>query len=174
DGLVDELEPVTARADGDGRTHRRYTITDAGRREVAAWLASGSGDKAPPRDELLTKVLVALGRSATTALAVIDTQRNLLYDELRRGQHQQRRRAAGPERLAHDALLARLDADIDWLDRCEMHITAAAAAGAGPTAPSAHPTDVSSDTTDPTDASSDPRQNEPATTDRTDPTERLS
>ncbi|MCC5950637.1 MAG: helix-turn-helix transcriptional regulator, partial [Acidimicrobiia bacterium] len=31
DGLVDELEPVTAGAAGDGRTHRRYTITDPAR-----------------------------------------------------------------------------------------------------------------------------------------------
>jgi DNA-binding PadR family transcriptional regulator len=59
-------------ADADRRT---YAITDAGRLELACWLGTVVADASPPRDELLLKVLLALGAGSVDALEVIQAQR---------------------------------------------------------------------------------------------------
>jgi DNA-binding PadR family transcriptional regulator len=102
---------------------RTYGITEDGRREVKAWLASSPVDSGPPRDELIMKVLLAIGRGGTGTLAVLDDQRVALLAALQNGRRSQRTRTGaddGPARLAHDALLSRLEADLHWLDRCEQ------------------------------------------------------
>lgn len=119
-----------AQAVGQGEDQQRlYRITEDGRREVKEWLAASAVDSAPPRDELLMKVLLALGRGGADALAVIDDQRAALLMALQMGRRRQRRRDgddALPERLAHDALLTRIEADVTWLDRCEDALREAA------------------------------------------------
>jgi DNA-binding PadR family transcriptional regulator len=122
DGLVTE----TGDDDGDGG-QRTYRITEDGRHEVKQWLASSPTDTAPPRDELLMKVLLAVGRGGPEAVAVIDDQRSALLVALQMGRRQQRARTEDddlPARLAHDALLSRLEADVTWLDRCEEQLRA--------------------------------------------------
>src|SRR5579862_1797376 len=54
DGLVESDD-----AGGDER-QRDYRITAGGRAELERWLSTPSGAGSPPRDELTTKVLVAL------------------------------------------------------------------------------------------------------------------
>jgi DNA-binding PadR family transcriptional regulator len=106
---------------------RTYRITEDGRHEVKHWLASSPTDTAPPRDELLMKVLVAMGRGGPDAVVVIDDQRSALLIALQMGRRQQRTRSEVedlPSRLAHDALLSRLEADVTWLDRCEEQLRA--------------------------------------------------
>jgi DNA-binding PadR family transcriptional regulator len=55
DGHVVEVGP------GDEAGRRTYTITEAGRSELARWLGASPADAPPPRDELLLKVLLAVG-----------------------------------------------------------------------------------------------------------------
>jgi len=116
----------SATGEGDQRT---YAITDDGRREVKAWLDSSPVDNDPPRDELIMKVLVAIGRGGVEAIGVIDAQRGALLVALQMGRRQQRRRNEDHDwapRLAHDAVLTRIEADVTWLDRCEALLRAAA------------------------------------------------
>lgn len=110
---------------------RQYSITEEGRREVKTWLSSSPVDAVPPRDELITKVLIALGRGGAHAITVIDDQRVGLLAALQNGRRQQRRLDddAAAERLARDALLSRIEADLGWLDRCEQLVRASLPAG---------------------------------------------
>ena len=120
DGLVTEIE-------GGDDTHRAFEITEEGRREVKQWLRSSPVDAAPARDELIMKVLVSVARGGAEALEVIDEQRSALLAALQRGRREQRGRApeAVEERLAHDALLTRIEADVSWLERCEEQVRTA-------------------------------------------------
>lgn len=105
--------------------NRSYVITEEGRREVKTWLDTSPVDGDPPRDELVMKVLLAMGRGGDDALAVVDSQRSALLVALQMGRRRQRSRLADPDwapRLAHDAVLTRIEADVTWLDRCEARL----------------------------------------------------
>ncbi|MGH9180376.1 MAG: PadR family transcriptional regulator [Acidimicrobiales bacterium] len=116
-------------ADAGDADHRAYRITDDGRHELKQWLASSPVDTGPPRDELIMKVLLAMGRGEDEACQVIDEQRGALLVALQMGRRRQRRRQADEDvaaRLAHDAVLTRIEADVTWLERCEAHLRASA------------------------------------------------
>lgn len=122
DGLVEEA------ASAGEANQRTYRITEDGRREVKRWLAVSPVDTDPPRDELIMKVLLAIGRGAPEAMALIDEQRSALLAALQTGRRRQRARADGDgpaRRLAQDAVLSRVEADLAWLDRCEELLRAA-------------------------------------------------
>jgi DNA-binding PadR family transcriptional regulator len=133
DGLV---EPTAAdeRADngehGRSRHDRRrpYRLTDDGRTEARAWLAD-EDTGAPPRDELIMKVLLAAHSDLGEAQAVIDGLRHRLLARLQRIRERQRR---APDtlaaRLCSDALTVRIEADLRWLDLCTERLAAEAAA----------------------------------------------
>jgi DNA-binding PadR family transcriptional regulator len=125
DRLVrDEKVLATADSEGDGE-QTVYRITEDGRQEVKQWLASSPTDSGPARDELIMKVLVAFGGAVEEALEVVDDQRSALLATLQLGRRQQRARTgedAAAERLAHDAVLSRIEADLTWLDRCEEQL----------------------------------------------------
>lgn len=110
-------------ASGDGEAGQRiYQITATGRSELAGWLTASPADGSPPRDELIMKVVVALGGSPGEAQQVIDDQRAALLGALQAGRRRQRSRSGSDDavtHLAHDALLSRVEADVAWLDRCE-------------------------------------------------------
>lgn len=107
--------------DDDGQ--KRYSLTAAGREELAAWFEEPPVDAPPPRDELLLKVLLAVERGADHAVDVLTRHRSALTGVL-----QQRRRASRSgtaslaEVLAADALVVRLEADLRWLDLCESRL----------------------------------------------------
>ncbi|MDQ3756814.1 MAG: PadR family transcriptional regulator [Actinomycetota bacterium] len=121
DGLVDTDED-------DGQ--RSYRLTEAGADELGAWWDATPADEPPPRDELMLKVLLAVGAGREHALDVVTTQRNALLMQL-----QQRRRTATrrpgravetlADQLVTDALMMRAEADLRWLDLCEERIQAA-------------------------------------------------
>jgi DNA-binding PadR family transcriptional regulator len=101
---------------------RAYAITEPGRHELKAWLTTSAVDTGPPRDELVMKVLVALGAPDDSGHTVIADQRAALLAALQNGRRAQRNRTGddrAAERLAHDAWLSRIEADLLWLDRCE-------------------------------------------------------
>jgi DNA-binding PadR family transcriptional regulator len=119
DGLVAQSGSV------DGGTQRRYELTAAGRDELASWWSLVPADDPPPRDELMLKVLFAMGQDSAHALAVITAQRTALLTLLQR--HRRAQRDAPAADLAteavRDALVVRAEADLRWLDLCEARVT---------------------------------------------------
>jgi DNA-binding PadR family transcriptional regulator len=131
-----------------GREQKYYAITPAGRNALAGWYATSPTDMPPPRDELVAKVLFALAGGRDHALAVITRQRTALTAALQ-ARHKQRRALAGQRargtaaepppdgaaalstQLVTDALIARAEADLRWLDLCEARVTRLAAGPAG-------------------------------------------
>jgi DNA-binding PadR family transcriptional regulator len=105
---------------------KRYTLTRSGKAELGGWWEAVPVDDAPPRDELLLKVLFAIEQGPDHALAVITRQRTALTRLLQ--EHRRKRsRRSGPEsaiaaRLVTDAMAVRAEADLRWLDLCEARV----------------------------------------------------
>lgn len=118
DGLV---EPDARDAD---RTD--YRITDAGRAQLEAWFANPVAPDGPPRDELTTKVLLAVAATDVDVTAVLQRQRAATVAQL---QAFTRRKAdADPDRdiawlMLLDALIFKAEAETRWLDACEARIS---------------------------------------------------
>ena len=121
-------DAVTERGKGDG-DQRLFGITETGRRELKEWLTATPVDGAPPRDEFVMKVLIAVQTGGKEGLALLDLQRSALLSELQRSRHAVRQRDGGIRALANDAFLGRIEADINWLDRCESQVQAQLKAG---------------------------------------------
>lgn len=124
-------------ADAEGRN--AFAITKAGRKEVTAWFTTAHYDSAPPRDELMIKVLLAIVTPGVDPHGVIDAQRAGLMTVLRghRRKLQQAQAAGGTsdvfettetqaERLTavllFDALITRVEAELRWLDVCDERL----------------------------------------------------
>lgn len=127
DGLV--TEDHTPGANGGGQ--RSYRLTEDGVAVLGAWWETVPEDEPPPRDELMLKVLLAIGHGRDHALDVITRQRGALMSLL-----QERRRGTRPgagngkslaATLVSDALVVRAEADLRWLDLCEERVLAEAA-----------------------------------------------
>jgi DNA-binding PadR family transcriptional regulator len=127
-------------ADGEGRTS--YAITKAGRKELNAWFSSAH-ESAPPRDELMIKVLLSIVTAGVDPHDVIDAQRAGLMTVLRG--HRRKLQQAETTRTSHatthpadadadlqaehltsvllfDALVARVEAELRWLDVCDQRL----------------------------------------------------
>ncbi|MFZ4720087.1 MAG: PadR family transcriptional regulator [Ilumatobacteraceae bacterium] len=133
DGMVRIQEGASTNA------QKIYEITDGGLAEVGAWWQAVPADEPPPRDELMLKVLMAIEHDAEHGLRVVTHQRTQLLALL--AAKRRERAAQGDAGLAAtlvtEALVARAEADLRWLDRCEAalvrrrteHDDAAEAAG---------------------------------------------
>jgi len=132
-----ERDGLVAKGVTDDAGHVPYTITDAGRADVGAWLAGTVGAPAG-RDELLVKVTLALSLPQADASAVIRAQRDRTradLDEITRVRPELVARGAAvplAETLALDAQEAALSARLEWLRVAERRILDARAAGARP------------------------------------------
>lgn len=141
DGMV-QVQHTAASGTSDGgdggpAAQKTYALTAAGEAEVRAWWDAVAADGPPPRDELMLKVLMAVGAGRDEALRVVTHQRTVLLTHLQRIRRE--RTAAGAEaaeasadaddrlavRLVSEALIARAEADLRWLDTCETHLLAA-------------------------------------------------
>jgi len=146
DGLVATSDGNGAHGEHADERQHVYSITAAGRRELSDWFAESPVEGPPPRDELIAKVLLAVAGGTERALAVVTAQRTALFTAL-----QARRRAlraagaadaaagTGPDadeafaaELVQDALVARAESELRWLDQCEARLLARRSAG-GPT-----------------------------------------
>jgi DNA-binding PadR family transcriptional regulator len=119
-------------SDGGDRPHKRFRITAQGERELAGWLRTPPDLSAPPRDELVMKVLVALRLPGTDAQEIIQADRHYLV-ELRRQWTRIRESEAENDlslALAVDAELFRLESVIRWLDAADGRLNRAAAGDA--------------------------------------------
>ena len=108
-----------------GPGQKTYAITVDGIAALGAWWEAVPTDDPPPRDELMLKVLMAIEQGDDHALRVITRQRSVLLSLLQ-AKRRERRAAANNDtlaaRLVTDALVARAEADLRWLDTCEAHL----------------------------------------------------
>jgi DNA-binding PadR family transcriptional regulator len=129
DGLVEPVE-----SDAEGRV--TYRITDAGRDEIQAWFATPVGGEARPRDELAIKLAMALSTPGVDAHRVIQTQRTAT---LRALQDLTRLKAGADEvadaawLLVLESMIFKAEAEVRWLDHCEVRIGSAPRAVPSPT-----------------------------------------
>jgi len=112
DGLVE-----SDGGDDDG-PQKGFRITAAGDDELVGWLHTPGDIGAPPRDELVIKVLIALTLPDVDVPDVIQVHRRHLIESM---QQYTRLKADAPEddvslALVIDAELFRLDAAVRWLD----------------------------------------------------------
>jgi len=105
----------------DGGPQKGFRITGAGRDELDAWLRTPAIDVAPPRDELVIKVLVALRLPGVDLAEVVQVHRRHLVELMQ--QYTRLKEDASPDDvslgLVADAELFRLDAVVRWLDAAE-------------------------------------------------------
>jgi DNA-binding PadR family transcriptional regulator len=125
DGLV---ESGDAAQDGP---QKAYQITAEGAGELASWLRTPPDLAAPPRDELVMKVLVAMRVPGTDVPDVIQVHRRYLVELMQQWTRIKEAEVNGSESdlslaLVVDAELFRLDSVIRWLDAADGRIKRAA------------------------------------------------
>ncbi len=126
DGLV---ESDDAAQDGREKTPQKaFRITADGEAELAVWLRTPPDMSAPPRDELVMKVLVATRVPGTNVHDVIQVHRRYLVELMQQWTRIKESEAESDLSLALvvDAELFRLDAVIRWLDAADGRIKRAA------------------------------------------------
>ena len=114
--------------DDQQKAQKQYHLTAAGHAELGAWWQAVPADEPPPRDELMLKVLMAIGAGHERAIEVITRQRSALFALLQRHRRQPAAATDDPvafaDRLVVDALIVRAEADLRWLDLCEHRLAA--------------------------------------------------
>ena len=118
DGLVESDD------DADDGPQKSFRITAQGKRELGAWLRTPPDLSAPPRDELVMKVLVAFGVPGIDVHEVIQAHRRYGV-ELMQQWTRLKEDAAEHEvglALAVDAELFRLDSVVRWLDAADARM----------------------------------------------------
>ena len=133
DGLI---ESDDTEAEGPQKT---FHLTDDGAEELQEWLRSPGDDSAPPRDELVIKVLVALTVPGVDVHEVLQVHRRHLIQLMQRYTRLKQDAAADDVGLAlvADAEIFRLEAVVRWLDAADVRLKrfpAPAAADAVPAA----------------------------------------
>jgi DNA-binding PadR family transcriptional regulator len=123
DGLV---ESDGTAQDGPQKIFR---ITAEGQQELSAWLRTPPDLSAPPRDELVMKVLVAIRVPGTNVPDVIQVHRRYLVELMQQWTRIKEAEAGSDLSLALvvDAELFRLDSVIRWLDAADGRIKRSAA-----------------------------------------------
>ena len=128
DGLVESDDSA------DEGPQKGFRITEEGEAELAEWLRTPPDFSSPPRDELVIKVLVALGLPGVDVHEVVQVHRRYLVELM-----QQWTRLKEDESrfdlnfaLVVDAELFRLDSLIRWLDMADGRLKRAAAGEPAP------------------------------------------
>lgn len=120
-----ERDGMVASDDGQpSGPQKAYTITESGRHELDRWLRTPADALAPPRDELVIKVLVAQRVDGVDVHDVIQEHRRTLVEAMQR---YTALKAAEPEddvalMLVIDAELFRLEAAVRWLDAADVRL----------------------------------------------------
>lgn len=130
DGLVEsDGQP----ADGPQRLFR---ITDDGAAELAAWLRTPPDLSAPPRDDLVIKVLIAIRLPGVDVQDVIQSHRRHLVQSMQQWTRVKADAAADDVSLGLvvDAELFRLESVVRWLDAADARLRRAALAPKPPAA----------------------------------------
>jgi DNA-binding PadR family transcriptional regulator len=103
---------------------KSFRISEKGRAELTAWLTTPPAEEAPPRDELVIKVLVALRVPGVEVAAILQAHRRRLVETMHR--YTRLKRDAAEDDLGlvlvADAELFRLEAIVRWLDAAEARL----------------------------------------------------
>ena len=117
DGLI---ESDDTEMDGP---QKGFRITIAGCDELQEWLRTPPGDAVPPRDELVIKVLVALGVPWVDVPEVLQIHRHRLVELMQRYTRLKEDALEDVSvALVVDAEIFRLDALIRWLDSADARL----------------------------------------------------
>ena len=118
DGLVESDDAAEA------GPQKGFRITPEGEQELAGWLRTPPDLSAPPRDELVIKVLVAMRVPGTDVHGVIQVHRRYLVELMQQWTRLKEEEADGDLglALAVDAELFRLDSVVRWLDAADGRI----------------------------------------------------
>jgi DNA-binding PadR family transcriptional regulator len=130
DGLVE--------SDGAGDERQKsFRITAEGQAELGGWLRTPAGPAPPPRDELVTKVLVAVRVPGVDVHEVIQAHRRQVVELMQQWTRVKDEQTEFdlPFALVIDAELTRLAAVVRWLDLADEHTRRAAIEPASPAAP---------------------------------------
>jgi len=126
DGLV---QPTDTRGERND-----YRITAAGRAQLDEWYATPVVAEAPPRDELMIKVLLAVAATDVDVTDLLQRQRRASIEQLQ-AYTRRKARAHPTDDLAFllmlDALIFRTEAEIRWLDSAEARIRQSPSANGG-------------------------------------------
>lgn len=123
-----ERDGLVGRDDADDQGHVFWRITDAGRAEVASWLASPVERGQGTRDELAIKLALAATLPGVDVAEVIQTQRRATLSQLQTLQRAKYAGASpdGPEELAWslvvDSMIFAAQAEVQWLDHTEQRL----------------------------------------------------
>ncbi|MEU4514543.1 PadR family transcriptional regulator [Nonomuraea wenchangensis] len=113
DGLVEPGE-----SDEQGRVV--YTITAAGREELARWFSTPVVQSDRPRDELVIKLAMAVAAGRPDVAEVIHKQRTATMRALQQLTTAKRAATDGAaQRLVIDSMIFQAEAEQRWLDHCE-------------------------------------------------------
>lgn len=108
----------------EGPPQKSFRITAEGTTELDAWLRTPPDLTAPPRDELVIKVLVAIRVPGVDVRDVIQVHRRHLVEQMQ--EWTRVKRDAGSDELSLalvvDAELFRLDSVIRWLDAADARL----------------------------------------------------
>ena len=98
-----------------------YSLTDAGRSELDAWLTAPSDIDLDLRNDIYLKMMIAHRRGRPDPAQVIAVQRQATLSRLRELMLAQPATRGGPigTRLLLELAALRLEAVLTWLDRCE-------------------------------------------------------
>ena len=118
DGLVESDDAAEA------GPQKGFRITVEGEQELAGWLRTPPDLSAPPRDELVIKVLVAMRIPGTDVHEVIQVHRRYLVELMQQWTRLKEEEADSDLglALAVDAELFRLDSVVRWLDAADGRI----------------------------------------------------
>ena len=117
DGLVAASQDESGRPSGN-----LYRITGTGWSALREWLSAPSQNRAPHRDEVVIKVMVALSVPGVDPVKVVQDHRRAAIEDM---QQYTRFKGAGDDlalALVADAQLFRLEATVRWLDSCEARL----------------------------------------------------
>lgn len=115
-----------AAAAGAHEAQRNYSITPTGRDAVRAWFVTPVTADAPPRNELAIKLALAATTAGVDLSRVIQIQRTATMLSLQN--YTRARERAGRDlswQMVADSLIFTAEAEIRWLDHCEMQLARA-------------------------------------------------
>ncbi len=118
DGLVESDDAA------EPGPQKGFRITPDGEKELAGWLRTPPDLSAPPRDELVIKVLVAMRVPGTDVHDLIQVHRRYLVELMQQWTRLKEEEVDGDLglALAVDAELFRLDSVVRWLDAADGRI----------------------------------------------------
>jgi DNA-binding PadR family transcriptional regulator len=129
-------------SDGGGEgLQKAFRITSEGEDELEGWLRTPPDASAPPRDELVIKVLIAMSVAGVDVQEVVQAHRRRLIEAMQT--FTKLKADAGDDDIALllilDAELYRLDATVRWLDAAGARAKGRRDAGAPAATPTRSP-----------------------------------